>query len=97
MPAADLGFKAELHLRKMVELSEIRNELFITGDDPPAARSEVVPPVFLPPPAGPGLPATPAAVPPPLVQPLAPVPAVVVPRPTTDEVEVPTLRLPKGK
>jgi hypothetical protein len=98
VPSAELGFKAELHLRRLVELSEIRNELIVTGEGPTAWGGTSVPPAFLPPPGSPGLPAVPSGdAPPALPPPLAPAPSRVTPRPVIEGPELPALRLPKGK
>jgi hypothetical protein len=97
VPTVELAFKAEICLRELIELTEVRNQLFVTGDDAPASgppQSSV--PTFLPlaaPPVLPGLPTdNPSAAPPPA----APAP-VVQPPPPDEEIELPPLRLPNPK
>ncbi len=97
VPSAELAFKAEVCLRGVVELLDIRNELFVTDDvpDPPAGAPT---PMYLPPEAPPGLPALPPErTPPPLPPPPPPRPVVQPPPPADDEIELPPVRLPRSK
>lgn len=97
VPTAELAFKAEVCLRELIELTEVRNQLFVTGDDVPAnGPPQPSGATFLPPaapPALPGLPTDklPAAPPPPPAQAVQPAP------PPEEEIELPPLRLPNSK
>ncbi len=95
VPTAELSFKAELCVRGVFELREVRNELCVSGVNLPARAAGLPPPAFLPAPPAPALPGLPAVtVPPPLPVPVAP--AVLAP-PVQDEIELPPLRLPQAK
>jgi hypothetical protein len=94
VPNVELAFKAEVCLRELIELTEVRNQLFVTGDDVPATGPpQSAAPTYLPPAAPPVLPGLPADN-----RPAAPPPAaaapVVQPPPPDEEIELPPLRLP---
>jgi hypothetical protein len=98
VPTVELAFKAEVCLRELIELTEVRNQLFVTGDDVPASgplQSSL--PAYLPaavPPVLPGLPTDNVRAAP---SPAAPVPIVQPPPPPDEEIELPPLRLPNPK
>jgi hypothetical protein len=99
VPTVELAFKAEVCLRELIELTEVRNQLFVTGDDMPASGPSQSPlPAFLPPaspPVLPGLPTDNVRVTP---SPAAPRSVVQPPPPPPDEeIELPPLRLPNPK
>jgi hypothetical protein len=96
VPSAELSFKAEVCLRGLIELLEVRNDLWVTGENLPV-RAPVAspPPAYLPAPPPPMLPGLPAATIPPPV-PVRPAPPRVTPA-TNGEVELPPLRLPQPK
>jgi hypothetical protein len=105
VPTPDLAFRAEIRLRNLIELVEVRNELYVSGE-PFAAVPEPAPapapvPLFLPdqlppalPPAAPGAPVIENGVrkvqkPVPLVVP------AVQPLEKPGELELPPVRLPE--
>jgi BON domain len=97
VPSAELAFKAEVCLRGLVELREVHNELFVTGEDLPAGTPGLPsPPLFLPPETPPALPMLPPGdVPPPPPRQARPVPAAQPPPPVESDVEMPPVRLPR--
>jgi BON domain len=97
VPSAELGFKAELCLRGLVEVVEVRNDLLVTGEGAAAQTlPSPLPPTFLPPPSPPALPGLPTEVPlPPVAAPMAP--AIGVPSPVIDDIDLPPRRLPQSK
>src|SRR5450755_115852 len=89
VPSAEMAFKAEVYLRGLVELIEVRNELHVTGEPLPVLGGLPSPPAFHLPELPPTLPALPPGVIPP-----PPLPAIAAPvqppaLPTPDEVELP--------
>jgi hypothetical protein len=97
VPSPSLSFKAEVCLRALLELTEVRNDL-VVGEGAPGRQPGVPPtPAFLPPPAPPALPSLPAN---PVLAPLAP---LVRPRTVTEPVSPPEesdplpQRLPRSK
>lgn len=98
VPTVELAFKAEVCLRELIELTEVRNQLFVTGDDaPPSGVAQPVLPAFLPPASSPVLPGLPTDNVPTARPPAAP-PRVIQPTPPPDEeIELPPLRLPNPK
>lgn len=94
VPSAETAFKAEICLRGLVELLEVRNELHVTGE--PTAPPGDAPRAFLLPEVPPALPALPQGVipPPPPVRAIA---EPFQPQPVTDDVDLPPLRLPQPK
>ena len=95
VPSAEMAFKAEIYLRGLVELLEVRNELHVTGEALVGPDRLRTPPIAHLPEVPPALPALPAGVIPP-PPPVRTVPAPFQP-PAIDEVELPPLRLPQAK
>jgi len=96
VPSVELSFKAEICLREMFELTEVRNQMFVSGDEP--AKPAPPAPSFLPAAAAPSLPGLPSdkvmQPPPPVTRPR---PVVEPPPVQEEEIELPPLRLPQPK
>jgi hypothetical protein len=100
VPSVELGFKAEICVRGLIELREVRNQLFVNDDEAPSSNPpQASAPTLLPPVAPPILPGLPSDQVPglPPSAPPAPAPTVEPPPPPAEEIELPPLRLPQPK
>ena len=89
VPSAELSFKAEIRLRALVELVEVRNELFVTGESVPTPDGPLQTPplpLFLPE-------QLPPALPPPGLRTVNRPPPSAMPA----ELELPPLTLPSRR
>jgi hypothetical protein len=87
VPTPDLAFKAEIRLRNLIELVDVHNELFVTGEptvDPPEVAPAPAQPLFLPEQLPPALP------------PASDGWLRKVQKPASRELELPPLRVPQA-
>jgi hypothetical protein len=102
VPSVESGFKAEVCVRALIEVVEVRNHLFVNELDVPTGKpAQPFPATLLPPaipPALPGLPSDKLPSPPPSSAPPPPSPSPAVePPPVEAEIELPPMRLPQPK